>query len=324
MEKFLRFEFEETLPLFRRAAAKGHEESIWIVSVVDDLKMKMTVFETFATWVVSVFKDVKIEKGALKEAFAKTEEPLGLYFAGRLSGGREKFDWVKKSAEEGCSWGQVRYAKYFKKGRFVEKDEQVYVEWLEKAANQNNPEAMDWLGEWFSREGGDKEKAFSYYHTAAELSWTTSMTWLADMLRDGSGCKKDWRQAIIWKAKSTRCFFSCWEDAKRALEKGTMRHLEFNQLYYPLGWAMYWYGYDSPDWHFSVSTLKRKVFGRFLDYYCSCVELQQKSIFTFLLFWNRTTGVKGPGQMIAQMVWEEREDNLVQAFEREKIKQIKM
>ena len=55
---------------------------------------------------------------------------------------------------------------------------------------------------------------------------------------------------------------------------------------------------------------------RCLDYYCSCVELQQKSIFTFLLHWNRTTGgVKGPGQLIAQMVWEGREENLVKTFE---------
>jgi hypothetical protein len=58
------------------------------------------------------------------------------------------------------------------------------------------------------------------------------------------------------------------------------------------------------------------VFGnQCIDYYCSCVELQQKSIFTFLWFWNRTTGVKGPGQMIAQMVWQQREDNLVKMFE---------
>jgi hypothetical protein len=58
------------------------------------------------------------------------------------------------------------------------------------------------------------------------------------------------------------------------------------------------------------------VFGnRCLDFYCSCVALQQKSIFMFLWYWNRTTGVKGPGQMIAQMVWEGREDKLVKGFE---------
>jgi hypothetical protein len=62
--------------------------------------------------------------------------------------------------------------------------------------------------------------------------------------------------------------------------------------------------------------MKIKDFGRHcLDFYCSCVELQQKSILMFLLCWNQTTGVKGPGQMIGKMVWEGRQDNLVKEFE---------
>jgi TPR repeat protein len=31
---------------------------------------------------------------------------------------------------------------------FVEKDKKAYFEWLEKAASQNNPSAMHWLGLW--------------------------------------------------------------------------------------------------------------------------------------------------------------------------------
>jgi TPR repeat protein len=54
------------------------------------------------------------------------------------------------------------------------------VEWLEKAANQNNPLAMYWLGHWFRRDGDDKVKAVSYYRAAAELGWYGSMGWLAD------------------------------------------------------------------------------------------------------------------------------------------------
>jgi hypothetical protein len=74
--------------------------------------------------------------------------------------------------------------------------------------------------------------------------------------------------------------------------------------------------YGSGDWIWR-SNGEEKAFGnRCLNYYCLCVALQQKSIFTFLLCWNQTTGgVKGPGQMIAQMVWELREDNLVKLLE---------
>jgi hypothetical protein len=89
---------------------------------------------------------------------------------------------------------------------------------------------------------------------------------------------------------------------------------DFNQLCYTFGWGLYWYQYGSEDWNKQGD--ENRVFGnRCLDYYCSCVELQHKSIFTFLLCWNRTTGgVKGPGQMIGKIVWEEREDNLVKTF----------
>jgi hypothetical protein len=105
-------------------------------------------------------------------------------------------------------------------------------------------------------------------------------------------------------------------DAKKALESRAMEELDcdFNQLCYSLGWGMYWYYYGSEKW--KEQNDKDRVFGnRCLDYYCYCVELQQKSIFTFLLCWNRTMGVKPPGQMIAQMVWEGREDNLLKLFE---------
>jgi hypothetical protein len=140
------------------------------------------------------------------------------------------------------------------------------------------------------------------------------------MLRDGEGCVKDLRQAVIWGAKGSDSdvqsdvFWDLLGDAKRALESGGTEKLDcdFDQLCYSLGWGLYWYRYGSEN----EQDDEDQVFAnRCLDYYCSCVELQQESIFTFLLCWNRMTGVKGPGQMIAQIVWEAREDNLVKTFQ---------
>jgi hypothetical protein len=65
---------EEQFQRFERAAAKGHEESIWMLSVV---------------------KDVEMEKCALKEAIAETEEPFGYNFAGTFSDGREALEYFK-------------------------------------------------------------------------------------------------------------------------------------------------------------------------------------------------------------------------------------
>jgi hypothetical protein len=289
----------ESFGRFERAAAKGHEESIWISSVL---------------------KDMEMEWGAVKEAFAKTEEPLGWYFAGELSeeDSREELDFYKKSVEGGCSWGQADFGWYFKDGLFVEQDEKVYVEWLEKAANQNNPQAMHLLGEWLRNNVGDKQKALSYFRVASELGWKISMEWLGYMLERGEGCEKDLRQAAIWSAKAGEgdVFWDLLEAAKRALGSGATEELDcdFNQLCYSLGWGLYWYLYDSEDWNHRSN--EDQVFvNRCLDYYCSCLELQQKSIFTFLWCWNRTTGVKGPGQIIGQMVWEQRDDNLVIPFD---------
>jgi hypothetical protein len=179
---------------------------------------------------------------------------------------------------------------------------------------------MDRLGKWFGFGGGDnKEKAVSYYRGAAELGWKSTMRFLSGVLRDGEGCEKDLIQAVVWSAKiDPYVFWAQLGDAKGALGCRALEDLDcdFDQLCYSLGWGLYWYWYDSEEWN--ESNDEQKAFDhRCLNYYCSCVELQQKSILTFLLCWNRTTGVKGPGQMIAQMVGEERSKNLMKEFDEE-------
>jgi hypothetical protein len=296
VQKLICWDLDESYELFKRAAAKGHKESIWILSVLKDLEM---------------------EKSAWKEAFAKTEEPLGYFFAGGLSGGRERFDFYKKSAEAGCSWGQLGYGQYFKdqNGVFVEKDDKVYVEWIEKAANQNNPQAMRWLGDCFGYP--NQEKEISYYRAGAELGWKSCMDILAAMLmkKGVRGCVKDLRQAVIWGARANSEAFS-WA-LMHARGENVVEHFDWNfdQLCYSLGWGLYWHMYDIGDRDVPRSDYLTTALGNhYLDYYCSCVELQQKSIFQFLHFWNRTTGVKGLGRMIAQMVWEGRAENLLGRF----------
>jgi hypothetical protein len=301
MDMFNVEHLEKSFKRFERAAAKGHAESIWILSVLEGVENE----------------DVE----ALREAFAKTDDPLGWWVAGNLSDEWEAFDFLKKSAEAGCSWGQVEYGMYFKfRGPFVDKDEAVYLELLEKSAKQNNPYAMNQFALWYRQGGGnDKEKAVAYHRVAAELGWGNSICILAEMLRHGEGCEKDLRQAVFWGAKAgggSGFFYKLLADGRLSLESGTTEDLDcdFNQFCYSLGWGLYWYQYENQRWNNQSG--EDQAFGnRCLDFYCSCVELQQKSIFTFLLCWNRTTGVKEPGQMIAQMVWEVREDNLVKRFE---------
>jgi hypothetical protein len=282
--------------LFQKAAAAGHKKAIWIGTVA---------------------KDVPKVVDAMKEAFAKTEDPLGWYLAATLSPwlSRESFELCKKSAEAGCSWGQTSYAHFFRFGvkGVVNKDEKAHSDLLFQAANQKNPEAMYEFGDWFYRKKRF-DQAILYYRGGAELGWKKCMWNFSNMLRKGEGCAKDLRRAAFWDAKGggTNGFAVVVREARIALDVGKTEDLkcDFNQLCYTLGWGLYWH-------RLCIGHEAKAFVARCLDYYCSCVELQQKSIFTFLMCWNRTTaGVKGPGQMIAKMVWKGKKNHLVKPFEK--------
>jgi hypothetical protein len=227
----------------------------------------------------------------------------------------DRFEFQKKSAEGGCSWGQVEYAKVL-----LEESHEQYQVWMEKAASQNNPCALNVLGCSTDRDGIDREKAAECFRAAVELGFQWSWYILGTRLREG----KDLRQAAIWGAKAPasirrRLFWEILKEVRDASDEGAVEKLDgdFNQLCYALGWGLFWYKYGGEHWERQGD--KDKAFGdRCLDYYCSCVGLQQKSIFTFLLFWNQTTGgVKGPGKMIGKMVWEGREENVVKCLDRD-------
>jgi hypothetical protein len=83
-----------------------------------------------------------------------------------------------------------------------------------------------------------------------------------------------------------------------------------------LGWGLYWYEYESVSC--DVRETVKGFYEQCLDYYCSCVELQQKSVVEFLLCWNQIVGVKDVGVLIGKMVWAGREDNLVKMFDGKK------
>jgi TPR repeat protein len=205
----------------------------------------------------------------------------------------------------------VGYGRYFKEGRggFVPKDQKVYLELLEQAANKGNPCAMHWLGDT-----EDEDKAVRHYHAAAELGWKGSMDALAEMWRNGIRGEKNLPRAVGWAANGDDwdVFWMILRHARRAFETEKLDG-DFDQLCYSLGWGLYWYQYGTVYWD-EVQEKNRAFACRCLYFYCACVELQQKSILTFLLCWNRTVGVKDVGVLIGKKVWEGREDILVKPF----------
>merc|ERR1711991_129616 len=254
---------------------------------------------------------------ATAKAFAETDSPLGLYFAGLLCDvhSRERFDYMKQSSDRECRWAQGVYARYFDpddETDMVEKDEKMYLELIEKDAAQKNPQALCRRGVHHYNSSNYKE-ALVDYRMAAELGWRFGKEELYRMFYYGRRVKKDLVQAVHWCCKDGSLLFGtvlgtalkAWND-KAFGDLGC----DFNRLAMEIGKGLYWYQYGAESWEKRDQT--NKVFGiKCLDYYCETIELRQESIFLFLLFWNKTTGVKGPGRMIGQIVWEGRYDCLV-------------
>jgi hypothetical protein len=89
---------------------------------------------------------------------------------------------------------------------------------------------------------------------------------------------------------------------------------DFSELCFELGKGLYFSIYDSAAWKSDLNSRWKDFGEKVLDYYVAAVNLQMQAVFCFLVVWNRLTGVKEVGRIIAQMVWETREKHLVTPF----------
>jgi hypothetical protein len=192
----------------------------------------------------------------------------------------------------------------------VDRDVAQWHALLHLAAAQHNPQALDELGDISD---DDSALARRYYLQAAELGWEPAKGKLALHYRQAG----EMVLGIRWGAQVERGEFMLHLHNLSKLPNRYFTNLalkkQFDAMCYNLGWGLYWYQYG-PDFGKGYDDSVQAFGETCLDYYCSCVELQQKSIFTFLLCWNRALGVKDVGVLIGKMVWEEREEHLVKKF----------
>ena len=288
MEEFDFVGEEEGFRLLGRAGEKGDKEAGWVSEVVREGG----------------------EKERLKRVFAERECGAGWYWAGKLSarGSEEQHEYYRKSSEAGYSWGQERYADV------IREDKKLYVALLEKAAAQNCPFALFELCFWYKHvEGEDSEKARRYNFRAAQMGLKHAMEEAGKAFyRD-----RDLPQAAFWSS-SGNGYFLFWKILREAFNgwrSGRTADLgfDFNALAMELGKGLYWYKYMTYDW-IDLKDSEKEFGERCMEYYCSEVELQQKTVLLFMHFWNKTTCVKGIGKIIGQMAWEGRYDYLVKEF----------
>lgn len=80
-------------------------------------------------------------------------------------------------------------------------DENRGVEWMKKAAEAGNPEAMNQLGLWYYNGDytkKDDDRAFEYFKKAAEAGHSEAMHWLGGCYSSGVSVKRDKKMEIKW------------------------------------------------------------------------------------------------------------------------------
>lgn len=97
------------------------------------------------------------------------------------------------------------YSKYRQMGLVVKPDKRTAFDYFMKAADAQNADAMDNLGNCYKNGDGvdkDIEKAAEWYRKSAECGWLSGVYHYATCLRKGEGVEKDEKEALRWYMKA--------------------------------------------------------------------------------------------------------------------------
>lgn len=102
----------------------------------------------------------------------------------------ETFEWIRKSAAQGCAKSQFVLGLIYFNGEGAERNWFYTFELVEKAANNGIPNAMTFLG--YMHQHGyatakNANKALEWYLAAAKLGNSTAYYHLGDMYKNGDG-----------------------------------------------------------------------------------------------------------------------------------------
>ena len=120
---------------------------------------------------------------------------------------KEKFEELKKAAEQGHADAQCNLGVCYEKGYGVEKDLKQAVEWWTKAAEQGHVTAQYNLGVAYVNAYGvekDLKQAVKWYKKAAEQGNAKAQCNLGVCYNNGDGVKKDLEEAVKWYKKAAK------------------------------------------------------------------------------------------------------------------------
>ena len=141
------------------------------------------------------------------EIFNKTEENIYQLYKTALRG------FEKQEEDMHDTFTEIRLGNMYLNGQGTEQDINKAVEWLNKAAEQNNPDALYQLGYIYSSEEysiADTEKAFEYYARALENyieaekenENATAEYRIGRMYFNGMGIEENVSEAVKWLEKA--------------------------------------------------------------------------------------------------------------------------
>jgi hypothetical protein len=220
------------------------------------------------------------------------------------------FSLLQASSDQGCKWAHAELAWYFGNStRLSEQNDVKYVKLLETSAAAGVGLGWNWLGQCYQNGSHGVEADLRYarfcFRQSIERFWISGSETLAAMCYEGVGGPVDLRSCLRYGALQTGKWL--WT----VLKEGSIEHQ--NEMCYAAGLELYWSMYKNTYW--SRQSGDMKVLGlSCLNYYCENVQMQRKSIFMFLMHWNRVVAVPELGEMIAKMVWKGREECLVKSL----------
>ena len=116
------------------------------------------------------------------------------------SGSLEGRDWIELAANNGDDKAAARLARFFRVGELgTAVDSEAAAKWLQRAADAGDATSLVYLGEALRSGSGvrrNPKKAAEYFRRAADAGSGEGMTWYALCLLEGNGVRRDVPKAL--------------------------------------------------------------------------------------------------------------------------------
>ncbi|WP_421169132.1 tetratricopeptide repeat protein [Aeromonas dhakensis] len=130
---------------------------------------------------------------AAKRDHANAQLVLGQWYAGQAGADEDAVKWLEKAAEQGNRDAQYQLGARYEQGKGVSKRPDLALRWYEKAAAQQQPEALLVLAR-----KAPPEEALSLYQRAANAGAAPAQLWLGQAYLVGKQVHQDLALGRYW------------------------------------------------------------------------------------------------------------------------------